>query len=284
MQFEYHITQDETVKSFLQRHQYSKKVMSAIKRNGALIVNGTPVTVRKELTVGDQLTVKLPVEQPSESLRPEISDLHILYEDDYLLIVSKSADQNTLPSREHPHHSLVEQALAHLQQTAAEVPHIITRLDRNTSGIVMFAKHGFIHHLMSTVPIQKRYLCICEGEIPEADIIEAPITRKATSIIERTVDFEKGKYAKTGYKRLQYNGEYSLCAVQLYTGRTHQIRVHFQHIGHPLVGDGLYGGSTDKYAHQLLRCTAVAFQHPITGEEIQIQDQYQPIETLFEMV
>ncbi|MCG7339385.1 RluA family pseudouridine synthase [Staphylococcus sp. ACRSN] len=284
MEFEYQIQYQATVKIFLQNNDFSKKSISAIKRNGALLVNGKNVTVRAQMSVGDTLCVKLPNEQPSENLMPFNKPLNILFEDDYLLIVSKTIQQNCAPSRDHKHFSLVEQVLGYFQQNNYELtPHIITRLDRNTSGIVIIAKHGYIHHLMSQTMIDKRYLCICHGEVDEQGIVDAPIGRHPDSIIQRQVN-QSGKEAKTVFRCIKVKPKYSLCEVRLITGRTHQIRVHFQYIGHSLVGDDLYGGKQDIYNHQMLGCKKVSFIHPINKKNIEVLDKYDTIEKKFNML
>ncbi|PTI74203.1 RluA family pseudouridine synthase [Staphylococcus succinus] len=284
MKFKYHITSPEMLRTFLQKNDYSKKTISAIKDNGALLVNGQAVTVRRQLVVNDVLEVHLSQEVPSSNLIPFIQPLNILYEDEYLLVVSKSAFQNCAPSKDHKHGSLVEQVLGYFNDMDLPItPHVITRLDRNTSGIVIFAKHGFIHHLMSQTTLAKYYYCICYGAVEDAALIDAPIGREPSSIIQRRVD-SNGRQAQTQYKCLQRLPNYSLCKVQLLTGRTHQIRVHFQHIGHPLVGDDLYGGAHPIYKHQLLRCVQVSFVHPITHKTIEIHDKYDAIESIFNMI
>lgn len=272
MRFEYVIQSPTTIKTFLYEQQFSKKTISAIKQDGALLVNGHPQTVRYHLEKGDQFIVQLPQEQPSAHLIPFERPLTILYEDSWLLIVNKPKNQNSAPSREHPHESLVEQALYHMQrQHDAGIPHIVTRLDRQTMGIVVIAKSRHIHHLMSLTKIDKIYECICEGIIKKAGEIEAPIARHADSIIERVVAAD-GKYAKTYYWPLKKGARYTLCRVKLETGRTHQIRVHFKHIGHTLVGDRLYGNQHPDYDTQCLKCAMIAFVHPITHANVQIDN------------
>ncbi|WP_251519422.1 MULTISPECIES: RluA family pseudouridine synthase [Staphylococcus] len=284
MKFSYQIKSPILLRTFLQNNDYSKKTISAIKNNGAIFVNNEPVTVRKQLEIDDQLDIHLNKEVPSQNLIPYTDSLKILYEDQYLLIVSKPPNQNCAPSREHKHHSLVEQVLGYFNQTEQVYnPHIVTRLDRNTAGIVIFAKHGFIHYLMSKVNIDKRYYCICYGQIEQEGIINAPIARALSSIIERRVD-KNGKQAKTMFRCLDRTDQYSLCEVRLLTGRTHQIRVHFKHIGHSLVGDSLYNGLHSQYKHQLLRCVQVEFEHPITHENIVVVDRYKAIESIFNMI
>lgn len=281
MIFTYTIEQDELLKSFLYRHDFSKKTISAIKQDGALLVNNAHATVRYQLRPGDCLEVRLPRELPSPNLIPFEKPLNILFEDDFILIVSKAPMQNSAPSREHPHESLVEQALNHMNnQNETGIPHIVTRLDRNTSGIVVFAKSRHIHHLLSETPMHKNYVCLCEGETPlEGDIIK-PIMRHPDSIIERMVHPD-GKYAHTSFRRLGFKCDVSLCDVRIHTGRTHQIRVHFKAIGHPLLGDGLYGGQTDQFQYHMLHAERILFTHPITLEKLDIVDQFSDIRNRF---
>ncbi|MCU5745998.1 RluA family pseudouridine synthase [Staphylococcus sp. SQ8-PEA] len=284
MHFSYLVEEETLLRHFLQRQLYSKKTLSAIKRNGALLVNGQKVTVRYQLSIGDKLEVYLPKETYSSYLIPHVQPLNILYEDDYFIIVSKPNNQNCAPSREHPHASLIEQVIGYLQQRGSQVvPHIVTRLDRHTLGIVIFAKHGFIHHLMSYAQMQKWYYVICYGHIFNDFTISAPIARADNSIIRREVRTD-GKPAVTKLELINRSQAYSLCRAQLITGRTHQLRVHFAYIGHPIVGDDLYEGKHHNYKSQLLRCVEVQFIHPITKKEIVIKDKYQSIETIFNMV
>ncbi|PTH78183.1 RluA family pseudouridine synthase [Staphylococcus agnetis] len=274
MIFTYTIQENMQLKTFLYEQQFSKKTISAIKQNGALLVNQQPVTVREMLTVGDKVEVHLPEEVPSDNLIPFDAPLTILYEDAWLLIVAKPAHQNSAPSREHPHHSLVEQALNHMQNHQEKgIPHIVTRLDRHTMGIVIFAKSRHLHHLMTHTDIDKYYECICEGTLTHYDEIEAPIARTQDSIITRSISND-GKYAKTLYWPIKNFKTYTLCRVKLVTGRTHQIRVHFQHIGAPIVGDGLYGNPHSIHATQLLKCVEIKFKHPITKANIHIKNKH----------
>lgn len=288
MKFHYVIETPVLLRTFLQEQFYSKKMISAIKQNGALLVNKQPVTVRKQMTEGDILEVILPDEKPSENLIYYHAPLDILYEDSYYLAVSKPAHQNCAPSREHPHESLIEQVLAYLNLNDSRtivVPHIVTRLDRNTQGIVLFSKHGHFHHRMSDVKMEKIYQCICFGVLSGAGDIIAPIARTSDSIIERQVS-ETGKYAKTGYQPLSTSDHYTLSRVQLHTGRTHQIRVHFQYIGHPLVGDSLYGGTHSSVQGQALVCTDLKFIHPVTHKPVILKDKVRQtaLEDLFQQL
>ncbi|MDR5603083.1 RluA family pseudouridine synthase [Staphylococcus coagulans] len=274
MIFKYHIQTSMTLKSFLYAQQFSKKTISAIKQNGALLVNGDPKTVRYMLQSDDTLEVHLPKELPSPYLQPFLAPLDILYEDEWLLVVVKPQQQNTAPSREHPHESLVEQVLAYMQlHNERGIPHVVTRLDRNTTGIVIIAKSRHVHHLMSHIEIEKYYECICHGVLEQNGFIDAPIARDTESIIKRMVS-EDGKSALTYYAPIKNFKTYTWCRVKLETGRTHQIRVHFEYINAPLVGDTLYGGAHPTYQTQLLKCAEVRFVHPLTNKEINIRNQH----------
>ena len=284
MRFTYAIKSPDVLKSFLQQQGFSKKTTSAIKQNGALLVNHEPVTVRYQLQPGDKLTIILPTEIPSANLQAFHHPLDIAYEDDYLLIVCKPSLQNCAPSREHPHESLIEQVIAYCHENDNDfTPHIVTRLDRNTTGLVLLAKHGHIHHLLSHIKINKRYIALCHGATQPEGIIEAPIARANDSIITRQVS-STGKYAKSTYRTLNSKQNVSLCEVTLHTGRTHQIRVHFQYIGHPLIGDALYGGNHDMIHNHCLQCTALQFKHPILHQTISITIDYKQLICLYIML
>ena len=150
----------------------------------------------------------------------------------------------------------------------------ITRLDRDTTGVTLLAKHmlsaSVLSKAMQQKLIQKEYLALCDGVTPEHGTINAPICRAADSVIERCVDFEKGDFAVTHFTREWTNGQISLVRVRPETGRTHQIRVHMKHIGHPLLGDFLYHPEDHSISRQALHCASLTFTHPITGETLTI--------------
>lgn len=275
---EWVITEKEegiTIKEFLQRKNLSKRALTEIKLHGGdLLINGSHVTVRHLLQKSDCLTVIFPVEEVSPSLLVEKIPLNIIYEDEMLLVVNKPAFMNTIPSREHPVGSLANALMGYYENIGLTAsPHIVTRLDRNTSGLVLIAKHRHIHHLLSESQkrkhMKREYEAIVEGTVLlNAGTIEAPIGRKKDSIIERTV-VEDGQYACTHYQVLTRLANMTHVKLQLETGRTHQIRVHMAHIGHPLVGDGLYGGGTEYLNRQALHCRRLCFLHPMLGEKME---------------
>lgn len=278
-----------TIKEFLQRNSISKRALTEIKLHGGdLLINFSHVTVRRLLEKGDRLTVIFPMEVVSSTLLAEKIPLDIVYEDEMLLVVNKPAFMNTIPSREHPTGSLANALIAHYEGIGLTAsPHIVTRLDRNTSGLVLIAKHRHIHHLLSESQkrkhVKREYEAIVEGTVLfNSGTIEAPIGRKKDSIIERTV-VDDGQYACTHYQVLTRLENMTHVKLQLETGRTHQIRVHMAHIGHPLVGDDLYGGSTKYLNRQALHCRRLCFPHPMLGERMEfIAPRPTDLETLLQ--
>ncbi|MCM3088169.1 RluA family pseudouridine synthase [Bhargavaea ginsengi] len=268
------------LRDFLAECGISRRTLTAVKyKGGNLLVNGEEKTVRHILRAGDGVTIIFPPEKPAEGLFPEEGMLSVLYEDEALLILDKPAGQATIPSRDAPLGTLANSVAGKFMKdgTPATV-HVVTRLDRETSGIVCIAKNRHIHHLMSekmkTGGVLKRYEAIAGGEFREQHFfIDEPIGRKEGSIIERMV-LPGGQRAVTEVRVMGIAGlpgnEVSRVSVILHTGRTHQIRVHLAHIGHPLEGDTLYGGSTKQIGRQALHCAGLSFSHPLTGEPIAI--------------
>lgn len=265
---------NRVLREFLKLKNLSKSALTDIKfKGGKITVNDEEVTVRERLKCGDQVIVTFPTEVPSSGLLVEDLPLQIVYEDDFLLVVVKPAAMSTIPSREHPKGSLANALAGYYQKSGlATTIHIVTRLDRDTSGLVLVAKHRHIHHLLSEQQkqgnVKRRYQAIAEGIISSNEgRIEVPIGRKNTSIMEREV-CEDGQYACTDYRVLAQEQSHTFLELQLHTGRTHQIRVHMAHIGHPLAGDDLYGGSRDLISRQALHCCSLEFTHPITKEKM----------------
>ncbi len=246
----------------------SKRALTDIKfAGGEILVNGREQNVRYALRKTDEVTVKFPLEQVSDGLIPQRGPLDILYEDEQIIIVNKPPYQSTIPSREHPEGSLANWIAGYFQQQdVASTVHIVTRLDRDTSGLVCIAKHRHIHHMLSTLQqkgkIHRQYEAIAHGFV-ESQAIIRPIGRKEGSIIEREVRAD-GQFAHTDLtlvSQFTINGEpYSHIVLDLHTGRTHQIRVHMASIGHPLAGDELYGGRRDAIKRQALHCRQIEIE------------------------
>ena len=202
---------------------------------------------------------------PWQPILPQVlTPSMIAFEDDFLLIIDKPAGMlvhPTVSQWEGTLYDLVKDYYAHKGITADIHP--VSRLDKNTSGLVIFAKEPIIQFWLSQAEVVKEYVAIAQGHIAEQQgLIDAPIARKEGSIIERCVVFECGKEAKTAYTVLVFYGNNTLIKLRLFTGRTHQIRVHMAHIGHPLVDDNLYGTPGPQSRHAL-HAYRLAFKHPV---------------------
>ncbi|WP_453990439.1 RluA family pseudouridine synthase [Bacillus nitroreducens] len=274
---EWHISADDSgkfVREFLKEQSISKTALTDIKfAGGGIFINGTPVTVRHRLSKGEILKVVFPPEAPSSDLQPENLPLHIVYEDAYLLVVNKPPYQQSIPSRESSSGSLANALIYYYDSISHNATvHLVNRLDRDTSGLLLVAKHRHIHHLMSEQQkagkLKRIYEAIVHGDFAiESGTIDAPIGRKDDSIIERQVR-EDGQKAVTHFKVVENVGKWTHVQLQLETGRTHQIRVHLSHIGHPIVGDDLYGGERKEIARQALHCCKLRFQHPMDKRKL----------------
>ncbi|MBU8790770.1 RluA family pseudouridine synthase [Oceanobacillus caeni] len=265
------------IRDYLKEYQrFSRRILTAVKLEGKILINGIPQTVRYSLKEGDLLEISFPKEQVGEYMVKDEMDLSIVYEDDSVIVVDKPAGIATIPSLHHPTGTVANGILGYYEKH--NIPytiHVVTRLDRDTSGLLLIAKHRYSHSLLSTAQkagkIKRRYKALVEGDLmKDSGTINAPIDRKEGSIIERMVK-ETGKRAVTHFKVEKRLPLHTLVNIQLETGKTHQIRVHFSHINHPLAGDDLYGGKTDYIKRHALHCYKLAFEHPFTKEYIQLE-------------
>jgi 23S rRNA pseudouridine1911/1915/1917 synthase len=263
------------MKEFLKEQEISRTALTDIKfRGGEILVNGRVENVRFKLHEGDYVKLIFPAEIPSKGIPGEKIPLDIIYEDDYVLVVNKQAGMSTIPSREHPSGSLANALIGYYHEIGINATsHIVTRLDRDTSGLVLIAKHRHVHHLFSMQQkngsVKRTYEAFAGGGIivENGGTIERPIGRKIESIIEREVR-EDGQYACTHFEVLGRFGEFTHILLQLETGRTHQIRVHMSYLGHPLLGDDLYGGDISILNRQALHCRQIKFNHPFLKREL----------------
>ena len=267
------------VKAFLKAQQgISNTIWKRIKNSGTFAINGEIcIAARAEVKTGDIITYD--ILRPSDVI-PEDIPLEVLYEDEYLLIVNKPAGQLVHPVPKENSGTLGNAVLHwYIKHGENHAFHPVHRLDRDTSGLVLIAKEPQIQYLLSPKGAKKftrQYLALIAGTLsPAAGTIDAPIARALPSIILRKVSPE-GKPARTHYRTVKSNGELSLIELTLETGRTHQIRVHMAHLGCPLLGDDLYGGSLDLLQRQALHAYRLHFIHPITGENIDIEAPLPP--------
>lgn len=280
-----HIAQREgRLSSFLKEEMgMSTGLMNRLKWKDQLFVNGVAQHTDYPVKPGDVITV--PLEEPQPEYPAEDGELTILYEDDHVLAVDKPAGMLIHPSRAKLTGTLANRVIGYYQKTGqSSAFHPITRLDRDTYGIVLLAKNAHVHRLFTAMQeegtIRKTYHAMVFGG-PDADsgVIDAPIERLPLPSLLRRVSPE-GKPSVTEYTVLERNDAISKLALHPVTGRTHQLRVHCAHIGCPILGDPQYGNEESKaYSDslglnsQLLCAKALEFSHPVTGEEIHLQSQ-----------
>lgn len=261
------------VKAFLKAYAgISNTIWKRIKNSGTFAINGTNANAaRSNVKNGDIITYD--ILRPSD-IEAEDLPLDIRYEDKWLLVINKPAGQLVHPTTKECH-GTVGNALMHYFAAKGESHafHPVHRLDRDTSGLLLIAKEPQIQYLLSPKGcknFKREYQAIIEGQLtPSAGIIDAPIARALPSIILRKVAPE-GQPARTHYRTITTNSRLSLIQLELETGRTHQIRVHMAHMGHPLLGDDLYGGNMDLIRRQALHAFRLSFKHPMTGKELLI--------------
>ncbi|MCD8500381.1 MAG: RluA family pseudouridine synthase [Bacillaceae bacterium] len=247
--------------------QISRQALTDIKANGRIEVNGESVTVRYLVQKRDKITVVFPQEERGQGLEPQPIPLSIVYEDDFLLVVDKQSNLPTIPSRYQLGYSLANAVMHYYDQKGIKSTfHAVNRLDKDTSGLLIIAKHRYAHDLFSRQQknhdLKRTYLAIVHGIIcQDKGTIDLPIGRKSDSIIEREVR-SSGQRAITHFEVISSDRENSLVKLTLETGRTHQIRVHMASVGHPLLGDDLYGGGLNKINRQALHSAELTFFHP----------------------
>ena len=251
----------------------SDTLCSKLKRRKASVcLNGLPVYVTVPVHTGDILTVAVGDPEKDPTIRPMPFPLSVLYEDDDLVVIDKPNGFAVHPSRD-PSEVTLENALA-AYLTGTDNPHPVSRLDRGTTGLLTVAKSGWAHSWMKGLQhsggMQKAYLAICTG-IPEKehDIIRAPIGYYEGSSYQRIVRPD-GAPSVTEYTVLSVQDGLSLLRLVPHTGRTHQLRVHMAYIGHPLLGDWLYGKQDDRIHRPALHAAELAFIHPLTKQTIHL--------------
>ena len=249
----------------------SDRLLLKLKNSKNIFLNGEPTYVSKSIKTNDVIIVRIDFIEDSSNIVPVKMDLDILYEDEYYLVINKPPHLPVHPSMLHYENSLSNGVKYYFDSIGLyKKIRPVNRLDFYTSGLVIFAKCEYIQEClsrqMSTNNFKKEYLCLIDGIIePQNGYIELPIARKESSIIERCID-SSGQYSKTIYNLISEFDTYSLVHCILETGRTHQIRVHFSFLGHPLLGDTLYGQPSPLISHQALHSYQVSFIHHITNK------------------
>lgn len=274
--FTYEITEQAdqiTILHFLKGLGYSQPVLRHLKETeNGIMRNGIWARVGEHLNTGDILTTTL-METNSSDIIPVEIPLDIVYEDEDLMIINKQARLPIHPSQGHYTHTLANGLAYYFSQKGDSfVYRCMNRLDRDTTGLLIVAKHmlsaAILSQMVAHREIHREYQAIATGEVEPYGTITAPIARVCDSTIERCVNYENGEYACTHFTRLAYKNGYSLVSLKLDTGRTHQIRVHMKHIHHPLPGDFLYNPDYSKMDRQALHSYRLEFVHPITRENM----------------
>lgn len=280
MNLSYQIDKDEHYDNVLHvlKEQFllSDRLITKLKKANKIYLNDLQTYTKKSLTVGDTVSVLIDFEEDNSNIVASNIPLNIIYEDDYLLVLNKPANIAIHPSILHFDNSLSNGVKFYFDKLGLKKKiRIVNRLDRNTSGIVVFAKNEYIQEClikqMKTKELKKEYLAIAKGILEsKSGTLNFPIARKEGSIIERTVSSD-GDSAITHYDVVKEFNNLSLVHIVLETGRTHQIRVHFSHIGHPILGDTLYGSPSELINRQALHSYKLTFIHPVTKKVLSLE-------------
>lgn len=284
MKLEYIISSTDTyqnVKEVLKAYfKISDRLLLRLKNTQNILLNDSPTYVSKNVIVGDKITVLIDFIEDNSNIVPIQMNLNIIYEDDCYLIINKEPNTPVHPSMLHYDNSLSNGVKYYFDQIGLHKKiRPVNRLDKDTSGLVIFAKNEYIQEClisqMKTMELKKTYLAICAGTFEQkSGTINLPISRKPESIIERCID-KFGDTSITHYKVLEEQNNISLVECILETGRTHQIRVHMSATGHPIIGDTLYGNDMlcnnkihEEAPRQLLHAYKLEFIHPINKNKV----------------
>ena len=265
----------QTLKSFLRKQGVSQRLYGKLKKGyGQVLVNGQKTKLAILLERPVAVTLELPPDAIEENVAISQVPIEVVYEDEFWLVVNKPAGLTSVPGPSNSTDTLVNRVKGYFieQRSAIKAPRIITRLDRYTSRLVLFAKHSFaqaqIAAQVESHRMDKRYFALVQGQISrEHGFIEGPIARVADDVKYQITP--EGRFAKSEYWLEKSNAELSLVQVKLHTGRTHQIRVHFSENGHPLLGDKLYGGERSLIARQALHAGKLGFTDPFTKKYLE---------------
>lgn len=284
--YEHIVTEEESGKTINQilrlNYRFSARFRTKMKYQSLVDLNGTPAPGYIVPAVGDVIGVRLPEEK--SDFPPEDIPLDILYEDEDIIIISKQPGIIVHPTKGHPVHTIANAVMRYMIDSDQSFKiRFANRIDMDTSGLIIVCKNANAQNELSNQmrhnTVVKKYIALIEGEISEDHfLIDLPIGRPDAVSIQRChmpVE-EGGKDARSEVRVLERYGSseygpHTLVEVTLHTGRTHQIRVHLSHIGHPIAGDRLYGGGTELIDRQALHAYYIEFDHPVTGERVSFE-------------
>lgn len=262
--------------------EFSRSYLQKLLKEQKVTADGRPVKANYKIPPGAEIQVEIPdMEVPD--IRPEDIPLDILYEDEHLLVVNKPKGMVVHPAAGHTEGTLVNAVMAHCGDNLSGIngvlrPGIVHRIDKDTTGALVICKEDAVHRDLAEQlkehSIKRRYRAIVQGNLKEDEgTIEGPIGRHHTDRKKMAINYKNGKDAVTHYKVLERFGQYTYIECRLETGRTHQIRVHMTSIGHPLLGDTVYGSSKNPFhlQGQTLHAMILGFRHPVTGEYIEFE-------------
>lgn len=267
----------KTIARYLSGLGYSDRLIVRLRNTpDSFQIEASPVFSNRILNAGDRLTVILAEKKGSESIIPVPMELSILFEDDHLMVLDKPPGMPVHPSMGNYGNTLANGVAWYMKQQNKDfVFRAVNRLDRDTSGLLLVAKNSLSSCILSEAvkshAIHREYAAIVCGKTDESGTIDVPIARKEGSAIERIPDPAHGDPAVTHYRTIAYNKntDLSFIGLLLETGRTHQIRVHMNYIGHPLPGDFLYYPDCTYIKRQALHSAYLRFVHPITGKTLE---------------
>lgn len=253
--------------------KFSTRLIRKIAKENRVLINGKYGRNSYLLKKGDKIEVIIQGEE-TQDIEAEEMDIDVVYEDSDILIVNKPPNMVVHPTKGHPYGTLSNGVVNYFRKTGQScIVRLVNRLDRDTSGLVMIAKSQYAHQAMAQKLIddliEKYYLAIVEGKLEGDGTIDKPIGKPHEDSIMREV-IETGQRAVTHYSSIRSNGNVSYVQVKLETGRTHQIRVHMKSIGHPIVGDSLYGQESDFIARQALHAYKLIFNRIRDDETLEV--------------
>ena len=279
MKLEYIINKDDNyinIRQILKEvFNLSDRLIIKLKKSNHIYINNKSVNIYESIKINDCIMVDINFKEDSSNIIPTQMELNIIYEDEYLLILDKPAGIAIHPSCRHFDTSLSNGVKFYFDTLNLKRKiRPVNRLDKDTSGIVIFAKNEYVQEnlikQMKKGTFKKEYLALVSGTLEKTKgTINAAIARKENSIIERCVN-EKGDIAITHYNVLKEFDNYSLVSFIIETGRTHQIRVHCNYIGHSILGDTLYGTQSSLITRQALHSYKISFNHPFTNKKMEI--------------